>query len=390
MRILIHSNAPWVPTGYGVQGRLLADQLTAAGHKVAFSALSGLGGADVTWRSPAGNRYQVMPSGQMAFGIDVLVPHALRFQADVVITCMDYYKLAHLGEGLRDAPFTTLAWMPVDCTPLSAQDKQALAMTGAIPIAMSRHGEHELSMAGFMPGYAPHAVDTTNEYYPLPDRDAYREEAGLADKFVIGLCAANKDTMRKAFSEQFSAFARLHHKHPDTVMLVHSTVRCTQGTDLAQLATDMEIADSVMFSEQYAQDSGLFDTEMMRRWYNACDLLTLCSYGEGFGVPVIEAQACATPVVVSNASATAELGSVGWLVETDPFWNPVHQAFWGRPRVPAIVQAFSQAYNLSDDLMATRRGRSRMFALDYDVANVFKLHWEPILAEVPKVKESNQ
>ncbi len=34
MKFLIHSNAPTVPSGYGVQTALLADRLAADGHEV--------------------------------------------------------------------------------------------------------------------------------------------------------------------------------------------------------------------------------------------------------------------------------------------------------------------------------------------------------------------
>ena len=37
MRILVHANAPSIPTGYGVQCKYLVDRLAEAGHEVAVS-----------------------------------------------------------------------------------------------------------------------------------------------------------------------------------------------------------------------------------------------------------------------------------------------------------------------------------------------------------------
>jgi alpha-1,3-rhamnosyl/mannosyltransferase len=41
--------------------------------------------------------------------------------------------------------------------------------------------------------------------------------------------------------------------------------------------------------------------------YNAASLLVLPSFDEGFGLPVIEAMACGTPVAVSQIGALVEL-----------------------------------------------------------------------------------
>ena len=58
--------------------------------------------------------------------------------------------------------------------------------------------------------------------------------------------------------------------------------------------------------------------EDLRTLYNAADLLVFPSLYEGFGIPVLEAQACGTPVVASNAAALPEaVGDAGMLI--DPY-----------------------------------------------------------------------
>ncbi len=53
--------------------------------------------------------------------------------------------------------------------------------------------------------------------------------------------------------------------------------------------------------------------------YSAADVLLAPSYGEGFGVPTVEAQACGTRVIGSGWAATADLvAEDGWLVEGQP------------------------------------------------------------------------
>lgn len=373
MRILIHSNAPWLPTGYGIQTRLLMAQLREAGHEVAVSAFAGHAGADIRW-----NGHTILPSGQMGFGVDVLIPHIERWRPDVTLTLMDTRMLHPLADELHNHRIAM--WLPIDCTPMSRPELAILRPSLALPIAMSRFGVKQLAAEGITAHYAPHAVDTT-DYAPL-DRAAYREEIGLDDKFVVGLVAANRDVTRKAFAEQFRAFARLHSRHDDTVLLVHSTPRNVGGLDLPQLASDMGILDVILFTDQYHQDSGLMDDAMMCRWYNACDVLTMCSYAEGFGVPLVEAQACGTPVITTAASAMTELAGVGWTVPGDEFWNITHRAWWTRPRVPDITKALLAAYNSSIPDSIARRQRAREWALQYDVSTVFTQYWKPILEEL--------
>ena len=386
-KVLIHSNAPWVPTGYGIQTRMLARGLRSLGHEVAISAFSGLSGADITW-----DDMLIMPSGQMQFGADTLIPHINRFGPDLTITLMDFWKLDPIASALQN--HNVAAWLPIDCTPMSRRDLSALLHSRAHPIAMSIFGRSEIYEAQDMMGpvirdpyYAPHMVDM-DAFTPMDDRHAFRAELGLDDKFVVGLCAANKDAVRKAFPEQFQAFSMLRKKYPAAVLLVHAVAQSVSGLDLVRLADSMGIADAVRFTDQYTLDSGLFDTVMMRRWYNACDAVMMCTYGEGFGIPAIEAQACGTPVVASKNSALAELCDPRCLVETDNFWNYVHEAWWGRPRPQLIARKLSyfanrhQSERPGDGWDAHNRAKTRESVLRYDYAHVINTHWRDIVEKL--------
>lgn len=391
-RILIHSNAPWVPTGYGIQTRNLLRGLKELGHEVAVSAFAGLGGADVTWEDTL-----VMPGGQMAFGVDVIVPHMERYNPDLTITLMDVWKLEALGPSLRK--YNVAAWLPVDCTPLSRRDVNTLTETRVHPIAMSKFGLRQINAERFAPHptqeielfppahYAPHMIDMVNDFTIMPDRAEFREELGLQDSFVVGMCAANKDTIRKGFPEQFSAFSTLRKKIPNAVLLVHATAQSVSGLDLHRLAHSFGITEHVRFTDQYSLDSGLFDDQMMRRWYNALDVLMLCSYGEGFGVPAIEARACGTPVVASNNSALTELTDVRDQVQCDNFWNFIHEAWWGRPRPESIVRRLLNIHNrvssqrAGDPMDAYNRGKEREAVLMYDTGTVMN-QWASIVEDL--------
>jgi glycosyltransferase involved in cell wall biosynthesis len=377
-KIMLHGNAPWVPSAYGQQLGLLAKQLRSLGHEVAFSANWGLQGAGLNWSG-----FQVFPAadGNSKHGCSLLPGHAAAWKADLVIALGDawYWPADVMAEiGCRLA-----LWMPIDCKPLGGMDDKAIrAMPAAKIIAMSEHGLTELGVAGHKATYIPHAYDPA-VYHPTAaeDRAQHRAKfAGVApDTFVIGLCAANKDGCRKGFGEQFRAFANFHARHENSRLLVHAVPGKEQGgIDLRNLAGLLGISDAVSFPGQYALDCGLYSTVAMASWFKSLDLLSSCSWGEGFGVPVLEAQACGTPAVVTDFAAQAVLPA-RWRVEADPWLISAHDAWWGRPNVASIEAAYEDAFHQWQHGATQLREEAAMSVLSYAAAAVTETHWQPWL-----------
>jgi glycosyltransferase involved in cell wall biosynthesis len=100
------------------------------------------------------------------------------------------------------------------------------------------------------------------------------------------------------------------------------------------------------------------------------------NYGEGFGIPQIEAQACGVPIITSNFAASAELaGPDSFLVNGQPFWDAGQHTWFNIPLVAGIVDALEQAY---------QRGRKEFpdtvaFAQAYDADKVFAESWRPLI-----------
>ena len=272
MRIMIHSNGPMVPSGYGKQCRLLVRELKKGGHDVAVSAFYGLSGSPIEWEGTT-----VFPAGMLDFGKDVVLGHYLSWEADMLLCLFDFWKMADSIDTLRQ--MRVAAIIPNDCYPLGRPDSHVLTQTGAHPMAMSRFGQQNLEADGFgNTPYFPHAVDT-HVFTPAEDRLAVRRDLGIPDdRFVIGICAANMDAYRKGFAEQFQAVAKFRESHPETMLLVHSMPWSTRGLNLVQLAEDFGLTGHVVFADQYAQIAGAMTDEMMADWYNALDVLLECSY----------------------------------------------------------------------------------------------------------------
>lgn len=59
--------------------------------------------------------------------------------------------------------------------------------------------------------------------------------------------------------------------------------------------------------------------DMLALWYSECDMVVLPSYGEGFGYPVVEAQAAGAPCIVGRFGAQSELVDPRYVVEPEGF-----------------------------------------------------------------------
>lgn len=68
---------------------------------------------------------------------------------------------------------------------------------------------------------------------------------------------------------------------------------------------------------EFKNESQLND-EQIREHYRRADMVVFCSVYEGFGLPIIEAQAMCTPVVTSNLSPMSDVAGAGALL-VDPY-----------------------------------------------------------------------
>ena len=386
MKILWHSNAPHSPSGYGSQTALwtplLRDEL---GHEVAISSFWGLQGAKAEWEG-----ITVYPADG-SYGGDLLPVYATHFgDGDplnvTILTLMDVWALAlpKLNPALAILPMAS--WVPVDHQPTPEHVRKFFELTGAVPIAMSRFGERMLQDDGLDPLYVPHGIDTTL-LKPYPQADA-REALGIPqDAFVVGMVAANQGNKppRKAFPQAFDAFARFRDSHPDALLYLHTMMDAEpdkrSGLNLLPLAESLKLPrEALMWTPEINLRLGV-PYEEMATIYSAFDVLLAPSYGEGFGIPIVEAQACGVPVIVNDFSAMPELCGAGWKVDGHPYFDYQHgggASYFQDPDVGSILDALEDAYSEAENL----REAAREFAVGYDVKRVLYDHWVPALASV--------
>lgn len=381
--IMFATNAPYCETGYGQQAAQLSRRLSKAGHKVAFAVNYGLQGTTSSWEG-----MPLFPMGFAHHSEDVApaYTHAWAHQNPdldpLLLTLYDVWVY-------KGPQFDTLkqiaSWVPIDHYPVPPDVAKFLQRDNVTPIAMSRFGESAIRDAGIDCLYAPHAIDTATFTPTATFTDTAgkpmtgREFMGIdEDRFVVGMVSMNKGQVptRKSFGEAFLAFSVFAADHPDAVLYCHTEAKGAMGgIDLLALAKSCGIQQGqLVFPDPFVHRMGI-PNNVLAAVYTGMDVFLQPSMGEGFGIPAIEAGACGTPQILSNASAQPELLGDGWLVEGQPWWNPMQKAWMHTPFVDSILAALQSAY-------ARPRERSQQaidFAAQYDADRVFDAFWRPVI-----------
>ena len=138
-------------------------------------------------------------------------------------------------------------------------------------------------------------VDPGFAVLPADQVEAFRRREGLPERFLLHVGTLQP---RKNIPLLLQALSRLG--RPE-VSLVLVGGKGWMYDEVFELADTLGLREQVHFAG-YAAD------EDLPYWYNAAAALVLPSLYEGFGMPVVEAMACGTPVVAARSSSLPEAG----------------------------------------------------------------------------------
>jgi glycosyltransferase involved in cell wall biosynthesis len=384
--VSVFSNSPGQPTGYGQATEALVKLLKRDGADVASLSNYGNEGINTTYDTGFG-QIPIYARGNEAYSNDVTPAHHKHWKAlnpdqpDLLITLYDVWVLN--GKGYDTIPIAS--WTPIDHNPVPPAVLKWLQKENVTPLAMSKFGLDQIEKVGVAGHYIPHSIDTkvfkqTEMIGDQPINDFMGFEDG---RFIVGMNAANKSSgilHRKAYSENLMAFAMFARKHPDAMLYIHADASSQHGWNLVALGQLLGIpTDNMTFPDPLAYRYGM-SQETLAGIYSSWDVMLATSYGEGFGIPTVEAQACGVPVIVSNFAASPELVGDGWVIGGQPLYDPAQHSFWHIPSVPEIVEALELAY-------AKGKGKSAKaveFAQSYDHEKVWQENWIPVLKKLLK------
>jgi glycosyltransferase involved in cell wall biosynthesis len=374
MRILWHGVKSQAKTGYGVQTGLFVPALRDAGHEIAINArmdqyVTGIDEHGIVNFS-SGAKWDNM-------GNDTVLMHAERYKPDIVLSMCDPFTC-------EPTVFDKVAWYPwvmVDSEPLYWANRECLNACRR-PIAPTRNAVDVLQAAGYDPLYVPLVVDM--DTYRTIDRQAARAAMGkvwgvdLSDKFVVVMNAANhSNPSRKNFGAAFRAFAEFEKMCPNALLYVHTEQlgKMWGGEDLRRVQSLYGV-QNVVYAPQYEYVSGIIGDDYLVKMYNAADVLLCTSLGEGFGLPLVEAQACGCPVIVPDFGAMAEL-----CVSGSKATGARYMRIEGSEQF--LVDPCDVAALLIDANLQSKAPEARQLVSEaiqhYDIRAVMKQHMEPAL-----------
>lgn len=147
-----------------------------------------------------------------------------------------------------------------------------------------------------------------NTTYSPTALQAFKTKYGLPEQFILflGNTAPKKNTFRVI--QAFSEYCRAEKSAIPMVIL-----DCTPAlvTEMLEKIGHKELLSNFVFP-------GYVTPDEMPLIYNAATLFLYPSLRESFGLPILEAMACATPVITSNTSSMPEVAG-GAALLVDPF-----------------------------------------------------------------------
>ncbi len=155
-------------------------------------------------------------------------------------------------------------------------------------------------------GIRPEKITTIHEgvdrdrFRPQPVPATIRERYGLPEGRRYLICVGTEDR-RKNLPVVVRALAKLRRRLPDVELIkVGRPHRGQERPRLLELASELGIRPATHFLDDVPED----DLPLL---YNLADVYVTASLYEGFGLPVLEAMACGTPVVCAKAGSLPEI-----------------------------------------------------------------------------------
>lgn len=185
----------------------------------------------------------------------------------------------------------------------------------------------------------------------------FKEKYNLRREYILYVGTLEP---RKNIINLLRAYSSLIKEHPDLEeQLVVVGKKGWLYTGIFKEVEELKLGDRVVFT-------GYVPDEDIVLFYNCARLFIYPSLYEGFGLPVLEAMACGTPVITSNRSSLPEVaGDAARLVDPE--------------NVEEIAQAMKEI--LSDDCLRSQMskegiGRARLFSWEKAAQETLKVYEE--------------
>ena len=351
----------------------------------------GLQGGNLEWEG-----IPILSNGLEGGYADPIVHgHIRSVQPDLIITIFDIWALKGkpfpMPRELEHMAPRWAAWTPIDHDPFPGkvgltEGNHDVIQRITYPIAMSAHGQASMEADGVTASYIPHGVEK-DYHYTSAGRREFRRLLELPEGAILyGSVGLNRNfPNRKGLDRLIAAFAQLP---SDAYLYLHTLPNSQAGSiDLNRVVDHYGVADRVKFADPYNYVLGL-SQEGMNAVYSAIDCYVQPTMGEGFGLPVLEAQACGCPVIATDCTSMPELVSPNSseLVKAEPFFG--HDIGY---RYLVDIDDLAQKmldvrriYREDRSGYESMRANAGKWANNWDWDTVYRDHWRPFLADIAR------
>ena len=297
-KMLVLADSPTVATGYGRVIRELCWAFYDAGLEL---KVIGRGYNNEPHDFP----WEIVGHGPNdKFAVEPLKQALAEWQPDLLFTLGDIWMLDFVPTlTLRDT-FRWICYFPFDGVPIPLKWYPTIQNVD-YPIMFSHFAQDLLQPV--IPDkeikFISHGVDT-EVFHRLPDRDVVRASSNFNNKFVVGCVARNQP--RKNLPALVRTFKRFSEGKDNVALYIHTTLQDI-GWDIVELLRRFDIVSLTFLTSGMNNASCSVPDNILNKIYNFFDLFVLPTAGEGFGLPILEAQSCEIPVLVTNYSACPEL-----------------------------------------------------------------------------------
>lgn len=176
-------------------------------------------------------------------------------------------------------------------------------------------------------------------FCPAPRDEAFRAQLGWSGRQVI--LTVGRLQLRKGHDRLIAALAQVRQQHPQVLYAI-----CGDGEErptLERLIAEHQLQEHVQLLGEVADDR-------LRQCYQQCDLFALPNRTvgqdiEGFGMVLLEAQACGKPVLAGDSGGTRETlqpGVTGWIADCTEV-APLQRAIVSALADPARLEVMGAA-----------------------------------------------
>lgn len=311
IKVLAYCDSPTCATGFGTVARNI------------FEALYKTGRYDIDilginyWGDPHQFPYRIWPTGvnqdRDPYGRKKVAAMIPQMQYDILFFLQDTFILEFLPALLprlraSGKEFKSICYFPVDGTPKTEWIKNVDHADYTVAYAQFAADAAKAAMPeAKTPRVIPHGTNLV-DFRPIPEDQVVQFKKNYfgkhADKFII--TNLNRNQHRKDIPRTIAAFKEFRKVVPDSILYLHMAVR-DQGWNLDEVVKSYGFTtnDDVIFPENFGPNQG-YPREVVNMIYNASDLVTSTTIGEGWGLSWVEAMATKTPVLMPDNTAMSE------------------------------------------------------------------------------------